>query len=343
MSEGMRPPPREAISPPTDSDILEEDPSRIASLEVSQATEQDGSAEIGPGSFQSILGGEGLSPFPYEKPDEMKPRSTETQSSGIEQLSEAEMTVSVDGEYIREILKNNPDLVPEDTLLGTDMEPRRQELQAVLEAIARLPERLEFKPGVTLIFGENGGGKTTLANAIRLSLNAEKLLKDGSYDSYEEALEKAMDEDERSSRDSGAVAAQGLSPYIAKGLRIRHQVTSSQAPSKMYDLSMIKGSRGGGVGNGDLTFGRSTRQDAEEGLDALKDKFRKKADVIFIDEPGMGASPRAQEKLAGKLDDVAGEKNSLIACSNSYALWMRARAGEIPYIDLSEEPEKGIQ
>lgn len=42
------------------------------------------------------------------------------------------------------------------------------ELSGILEKIKRLPEHLDFQPGITLIVGENGGGKSTLGRALQL-------------------------------------------------------------------------------------------------------------------------------------------------------------------------------
>ncbi len=48
---------------------------------------------------------------------------------------------------------------------STEADPQRQ---ALFEMFGRLPETMEFKPGMTLIVGENGSGKSTLAKALFL-------------------------------------------------------------------------------------------------------------------------------------------------------------------------------
>lgn len=49
-----------------------------------------------------------------------------------------------------------------------EIDAKKSELEGVIDKIKRLPEKLDFQPGITLIVGENGGGKSTLARAISL-------------------------------------------------------------------------------------------------------------------------------------------------------------------------------
>lgn len=75
-----------------------------------------------------------------------------TKESFVEQV---EFTVSFDKDKLREI--DLPD-----------------KLEHLRETFLRLPERLEFQPGVNLIFGPNGSGKTTLARALQYAIKAHK-------------------------------------------------------------------------------------------------------------------------------------------------------------------------
>lgn len=65
-------------------------------------------------------------------------------------------------------------------------------LEHVRETLLRLPETLEFKPGVNLIFGPNGSGKSTLANALYSAIKARE--------SYHYALSSGRSEAEANER-----------------------------------------------------------------------------------------------------------------------------------------------
>src|SRR5687768_4904551 len=45
----------------------------------------------------------------------------------------------------------------------------RQPLTELVDRLMRLPETLDFQPGITLLVGDNGSGKTSLAKAIHFS------------------------------------------------------------------------------------------------------------------------------------------------------------------------------
>lgn len=51
----------------------------------------------------------------------------------------------------------------------------RRNLEATVERVKKLPNDLEFSPGVTLIVGDNGHGKSTFAKAIHLILKQQQL------------------------------------------------------------------------------------------------------------------------------------------------------------------------
>jgi len=44
----------------------------------------------------------------------------------------------------------------------------------MLERFIRLPDKIEFKPGINLIIGDNGGGKSTLAKALFLAMKVDQ-------------------------------------------------------------------------------------------------------------------------------------------------------------------------
>ncbi|MBI2009221.1 AAA family ATPase [Candidatus Saccharibacteria bacterium] len=90
-----------------------------------------------------------------------------------EQLGPAELSIRIDPAALANVeirppsaeqYARNAHLAPEQAASG--LEARVAELTKVLEILKRLPEILNFEPGITLIVGENGSGKSTLAKAI---------------------------------------------------------------------------------------------------------------------------------------------------------------------------------
>ncbi|MCA9332906.1 AAA family ATPase [Candidatus Saccharibacteria bacterium] len=67
------------------------------------------------------------------------------------------------------------------------LSPRLEHLR---ETFQKLPERLEFRPGVNLIFGPNGSGKTTFTRAIHYAIEAHDRYQDRILegDSEEDAI-----------------------------------------------------------------------------------------------------------------------------------------------------------
>ncbi len=126
-----------------------------------------------------------------------------TKESFVEQV---EFTVSFDRDKLREI-----------ELPG--------KLEHLRETFLRLPERLEFQPGVNLIFGPNGSGKTTLARALQYAIKARKhydyLIDNG--ESEEEARRHAeMNFQLPNNRGSDFedFLAAGAAPKLASAIRI---------------------------------------------------------------------------------------------------------------------------
>ncbi len=77
---------------------------------------------------------------------------------------------------------------------------KQAELQGVIEKVKAFPETLQFEPGITLIVGENGGGKSTIGRALKLAADYHSKLafrrenprpKRGADDEQEEDLEES--------------------------------------------------------------------------------------------------------------------------------------------------------
>lgn len=80
-----------------------------------------------------------------------------------EQLSSASLTVHIDRQKLRDI-----------DVGGRTLTENLQELQ---ETFLKLPETLQFQPGITLVVGENGSGKSTLARAIYFKMKEGEYLR----------------------------------------------------------------------------------------------------------------------------------------------------------------------
>ncbi len=78
--------------------------------------------------------------------------------------------------------------IDKDLLADLELPPN---LEPMRETFLRLPEKLEFKPGITLIFGENGVGKSTLASTLLYAINYELTFQ--GYLDNGETIEKARE------------------------------------------------------------------------------------------------------------------------------------------------------
>ncbi|QQS26725.1 AAA family ATPase [bacterium] len=116
---------------------------------------------------------------------------------------------------------------------------RRADISRTIEAIARLPEILEFKPGITLIVGENGLGKSTLAKSLRYAaLTHDRAMQDG--DSIAEARNWVL-----SPRAHGDAQFElndsGLAPEISEYIHVDYYGHMPYITPHYYDAAEIIG------------------------------------------------------------------------------------------------------
>lgn len=257
-------------------------------------------------------------------------------------------------------------------------------LRKTLEAIASLPEIIHFEPGLTIIVGENGIGKSTLAKAIKYAAEVEDRARELPFSisdiddpiepkGREEAIKRVLEPNKISPDDTTELFRAGLAPMIAKHLYVT-ELAHSAPGYRYYDPTEVMGevamyAREAGRGYTGYTSdgfdlsrdaeysrdGRSHRQTVDERLFSTIKRDQEMAkrypqrdrefarndysgpQVMFIDEPETGMSPRRHRNLANELIEISPDGSVLIVPSNSIVLY----ESDTPRIDL-EHPEWGI-
>lgn len=116
---------------------------------------------------------------------------------------------------------------------------RRHDLEATIEAIAGLPEILEFKPGITLIVGENGLGKSTLAKALRYAaIIADKTMRRGDH---EEAKDEVLNPRAGWGDDKAELYDSGLAPEITEHIHVDFFGDCSGLTPHYFDAAELLG------------------------------------------------------------------------------------------------------
>jgi len=267
-----------------------------------------------------------------------------------EAIRESRFDVSLDRTSIANLLRNRPDFLP--TKAEEQGGQRQAELRRTLDVIASLPEKIHFEPGITLIVGENGIGKSTLGRALQLAAKIREYLDDetsGERD-YNSVADKVLDP--RHVPDFEP-ALTGLSPHIARHITVDE--LASYGSLTYYDASLLIGSHNAfehkfkdrdapGV---DLGDGKSHRQYIDWSLFEFLQQEKERAEqheawsngpqIYFIDEPEIGMSPRRHKEIVEQLLNSTINGSILIIPTNSIVLYET----DIPRIDL-EHPERGI-
>lgn len=246
-----------------------------------------------------------------------------------------------------------------------DLSEREREF---LEIAAKLPESLEFKPGVTIIVGENGSGKTTLAKILHLAIEYDRSMKNQGDDprsssasnrfrgetSFEQLLCEAADAFE-----IAELEGEGANKFVdvnAIAGQVSYYKEDGNFPP-LFDKSdtNIKGLRkklrqNEDVGPINHAIRGSLRQQTDREL-VNKLHFRSNGNpgFYFLDEPETGMSPMRQRKIVENIlmavenDPATGEprfsepRSVTIVPTNSVKLF----ESDLPRIDL-RFPERGI-
>lgn len=275
-------------------------------------------------------------------------------------IEKAALGIHLDRVAIKNILNDHPEILPRHGMdFGieeneTIYAQRREELQKVLDSISSLPEDLVFEPGITLIVGENGTGKSTFERAIQLRVLLESRYQEGlGRDlSFAEFMQRQLDPEKFSLTNS----PNEPTPSPLSILLVPHISLSSfesQADHFYLDAPVISGykdSLGKDIVEMDMTYGGSHGQTSQGALEHLEDRKAEYNNavsrkilptlgpgVIFMDEIETGLSPQNHRKLPGRIGDALIEGSIALFATNSVVMYDT----DLPRIDLSN-PQLGI-
>lgn len=241
----------------------------------------------------------------------------------------------------------------------------QRELEALMERFQRLPEKLQFQPGVTLIVGENGAGKSTLAKALflvakyqqmlRLDREDAALMRDGEkfVEAEDSAYKFVFEPSQSSVGDRVWLNQAGLAPDVAKamivdnfhssfqsGVAIEYtdfpQVIGSQSHNE-YEYARSDFDRGNSNGWEDHRSHRQTVDNLVFGELKRKKGWNSGPRIYFFDEPETGMSPRRHRQMEREIADCTTEGSVVMVPTNSVVLF----ESDLPRIDL-DFPERGI-
>jgi predicted ATPase len=299
-----------------------------------------------------------------------------------EALTEAQLSITIDKQALSTLLDDHPELLgeePEPSVfrkaedIARERADRRADMQRTLDALMALPEHLSFQPGITLIVGENGLGKSTLAKALRF---AAKVVDRAEFfdDDLEEVKEWELDMSTAGkSSNTFERDMSGMAPYIARHLNV--DAMQNFGHLRYYDSAEIMGAHNQKrqeMANDyridysvDAAEGRSHRQTIDRDLFSyIKDQTDKELvrrqrktvaiasgevaskgaphssegpQLYFFDEPEVGMSPSRQRRLQEQLMEITYPGSALIIPTNSIVMY----DSDLPRIDL-EYPERGI-
>jgi len=255
----------------------------------------------------------------------------------IENTEQASLTVGFDKVTLAKLV---PESVFDDRTW--EREAKIARLEQTLEVYKRLPERLHFDAGITAIFGDNGAGKTLLADIVIMAIHMEVFRQGKGLSFDDDILPKYRSQSGKFIPQLPGRLHSGPDAYgedehrafvsrLAACMRVHEAALFSK---DKYDLADANRSP---AALGNVAVGMSSRQ-AVDYVKNDKRHFRFKPSIIMQDEPELGLSPRRQLTLVEELTAQASTSGAVeLVPSNSIVLF----ESDVPRIDL-DFPEKGI-
>lgn len=203
-----------------------------------------------------------------------------------------------------------------------------------------LPEALRFDKPVTLIVGENGSGKTSMAKAI---LNARARAAQ-EKDPKANVFDLILDKEEPAALLRNVLECTeerrggNFEAYLIEGTDVISRMRDWQKGQMKLGQDRMEVLSGGSY-----THRLSTRQLVDQALGEIKEGINKMTrshaphiDFMF-DEPEQGMSPRRQLELPREMAEFIEEGDTLLVPTNNLALYL----SDLPRLDLNQ-PERGV-
>ena len=217
--------------------------------------------------------------------------------------------------------------------------------RSVLEVYGRLPEGIRFEPGITAIFGENGQGKTLLADVVVMAVQMEQFRQKNGIARDQDILKKDPSGESENRFYPVLPGTLNSSPHSNLDEQDAHAmfVATIAQCADVSDLVLHDPNKTVGAAMrtpaalGNIAMGMSSRQ-AVDMLESMSSRRRKNPSIHIYDEPELGMSPRRhRDELLPMLLDRANDGSVELVPSNSIVLF----ESSAPRIDLAF-PEQGI-
>jgi predicted ATPase len=227
----------------------------------------------------------------------------------------------------------SPELDHEPSIvLGFDFtQLNESELRIVPDALKKLPEELQFVPGINLIVGHNAQGKSTLLEAMWGALIA-----------YAKGV--TVDEARNTIADDVKQIKLNLSLSTAKALKVKGIKPFAGFTHFDYTESPVENARAsGGFGAAMATTTYHTKSQRESREARFRQSGASKINqsepsLLLLDEPEHGLDPWRHQNIEGMIKELASSESTIIVATNSPILVADA---ELPRIDL-RFPEDGL-
>lgn len=255
-----------------------------------------------------------------------------------EKITEAAFEVTLDKEKLAEI--SIPEGRDKDSF--REEKSQKQELEECLERIKKLPEHLKFDPGITIIIGRNGLGKSTLARALFMAMQYQEKIEDGEDPAMAERLIFSRPKKANSIMQEDWL---GLVPEIGKTVKVDvlKDGTVGVGAGTYYDATPLTGLNISAGYMRDSFFHdryfRSHRQTIDFAFGELTrvKKSGQNPGIYFIDEPETGMDPKRHKGIVKEIEELTIKNSIMIIPTNSTVLF----DSDLPRIDL-DNPERGI-